>query len=60
MAPEFNHIQLEDGSIAVVLGGLIGTVSSWHLVPSKEHQLRALYEAQEATGKPPQAVTHGG
>ena len=60
MAPEFSHVQLEDGSIAVVLGDFIGTVSSWHLVPSKENQLRMLYEAAAGAGEPPQATTHGG
>ena len=55
MAPEFSHIQLEDGSIAVVLGDLMGTVSSWHLVPCKENQLRMLSEAAGNTEEPPEA-----
>ena len=60
MAPRFSHIQLEDGSIAVVLGDLMGTVSSWHLVPCKENQLRMLSEAAGNTEEPPEATTYGG
>lgn len=37
---ECTHAQLEDGAIRVTCGTAVGTVSSWHLVPTKENQLR--------------------
>jgi hypothetical protein len=43
---ECTHTQLEDGSIAVMCGDLVGTVSSWHLVPTKENQLKQALECQ--------------
>jgi hypothetical protein len=33
------HETLPDGAIRVCLGGVCGTVSSWHLVEVKERQL---------------------
>lgn len=41
---EATHETLPDGSIRVCLGGVCGTVSSWHLVAQKERQLERLWE----------------
>lgn len=50
------HETLPDGSIRVCLGGVCGTVSSWHLVAQKERQLERLWELRgndrEAVGCP--------
>lgn len=50
--PSIEHEQLEDGCIKVKLGDLAGTVSSWHLVPTKENQLREAHLASLGSQKP--------
>lgn len=41
---EATHETLPDGAIRVCLGGVCGTVSSWHLVAQKVRQLERLWE----------------
>lgn len=45
---------LPDGSVRVCLGGLCGTVSSWHLVEPKLAQLRCLAKLRRLTAVPKQ------
>jgi hypothetical protein len=39
--PEPTHLVHADGTIQVCIADICGTVSSWHLVEPKEHQLMA-------------------
>jgi hypothetical protein len=41
--PEPTHLVHVDGTIQVCVADICGTVSSWHLVEPKEHQLTALW-----------------
>jgi len=41
--PEPTHLVHVDGTIQVCVADICGTVSSWHLVEPKEHQLMQLW-----------------
>jgi hypothetical protein len=45
------HETLPDGSILVTVGNVTGIVSSMHLVPTKERQLRERAEACNTTNR---------
>lgn len=44
--PSIEHETLEDGCIRIRVGDLTGTVSSHHLVPTKEKQLLDAWSAK--------------
>lgn len=48
--PEPTHLVHVDGTIQVCIADICGTVSSWHLVEPKEHQLMAQWLERQTLG----------
>jgi hypothetical protein len=48
--PEPTHLVHVDGTIQVCIADICGTVSSWHLVEPKEHQLTQLWLERQTMG----------